>query len=87
MKHYLKLKSIKNGLELVFIWGLCSENLKIKDWLIDLRLGIIEKGVKLGVKIINDVSGLEYDSEPINILKKYKIPLSQIGRASCRERV
>ena len=35
---------------------------------------IMKKGIKYGVKIINDVSGLEYDSETINILKKYKIP-------------
>ena len=35
---------------------------------------IMEKGIKLGVKVINDVSGLNYDLETINILKKYKIP-------------
>tara|TARA_B100001093_G_scaffold226675_1_gene217212 strand:- start:1418 stop:2470 length:1053 start_codon:yes stop_codon:yes gene_type:complete len=35
---------------------------------------IMEKGIKQGIKIINDVSGLTYDSESINILKKYKIP-------------
>ena len=35
---------------------------------------IMEKGIKLGVKIINDVSGLSYDHETKNILKKYKIP-------------
>ena len=35
---------------------------------------IMKKGIKHGVKIINDVSGLEYDSETINVLKKYKIP-------------
>ncbi len=35
---------------------------------------IMKKGIKYGVKIINDVSGLEYDSETINTLKKYKIP-------------
>ena len=35
---------------------------------------IMEKGIKLGVKIINDVSGLNYDPETINILKKYKVP-------------
>ena len=31
---------------------------------------IMEKGIKLGVKIINDVSGLNYDPETKNILKK-----------------
>jgi dihydropteroate synthase len=35
---------------------------------------IMEKGIKLGVKIINDVSGLNYDSYTKNILKKYKTP-------------
>ena len=35
---------------------------------------IMEKGIKLGVKIINDVSGLNYDSKTLNILKKYQIP-------------
>ena len=35
---------------------------------------IMEKGIKLGVKIINDVSGLSYDLKTINILKKYKTP-------------
>ena len=34
----------------------------------------MEKGIKLGVKIINDVSGLNYDPKTINVLKKYKIP-------------
>ena len=34
----------------------------------------MEKGIKQGVKIINDVSGLSYDRDSINILKKYKIP-------------
>ncbi len=35
---------------------------------------IMEKGIKLGVKLINDVSGLGYDRNTLNILKKYKIP-------------
>jgi len=35
---------------------------------------IMEKGIKLGVKIINDISGLNYDSKTKYILKKYKIP-------------
>jgi dihydropteroate synthase len=34
----------------------------------------MEKGLKCGVKIINDVSGLSYDVKTVNILKKYKIP-------------
>ncbi len=35
---------------------------------------IMEKGINLGVKLINDVSGLNYDKNSINILKRYKIP-------------
>ena len=35
---------------------------------------IMEKGINLGVKLINDVSGLNYDKNSIYILKKYKIP-------------
>ena len=35
---------------------------------------IMENGIKLGVKLINDVSGLSYDPKTINILKKYKTP-------------
>ena len=34
----------------------------------------MEKGIKYGVKIINDVSGINYDLNTLNILKKYKIP-------------
>jgi dihydropteroate synthase len=35
---------------------------------------IMERGIKLGVKIVNDVSGLNYDHNTKNIIKKYKIP-------------
>ena len=35
---------------------------------------IMEKGINLGVKLINDVSGLDYDQNSVNILKKYKVP-------------
>ena len=35
---------------------------------------IIEKGIKLNIKIVNDVSGLEFDKKTKNILKKYKTP-------------
>ena len=35
---------------------------------------IMEKGIFLGVKLINDISGLNYDEKSIYILKKYKIP-------------
>ena len=35
---------------------------------------IMEKGIKSGVKLINDVSGLSFDKNSIKVLKKYKIP-------------
>ncbi len=35
---------------------------------------IMIKGVDLGVKLINDVSGLEFDSQTLSILKKFKVP-------------
>jgi dihydropteroate synthase len=35
---------------------------------------IMSKGIKMGVKLINDVSGLSYDPETINVLKKHKTP-------------
>ena len=34
----------------------------------------MEKGIKLGIKLINDISGLKFDARTINIIKKYKIP-------------
>ena len=35
---------------------------------------IMERGIKFGVKLINDVSGLNFDKNTIKILKKYKTP-------------
>ena len=35
---------------------------------------VMKKGIKSGVKLINDISGLNYDTQTIKILKKYKIP-------------
>jgi len=35
---------------------------------------IMSKGIKIGIKIINDVSGLSYDTKTIDVLKKNKIP-------------
>ena len=34
----------------------------------------MNKGVKIGIKLINDVSGLSYDSKTIEVLKKNKSP-------------
>ena len=35
---------------------------------------IMEKGIRIGVKLINDISGLKYDKKSISVLKKYKTP-------------
>jgi dihydropteroate synthase len=51
-----------------------SANKKIPISLDTRKSEIMKKGIKLGVKIINDVSGLNYDLETINVLKKYNTP-------------
>jgi len=38
------------------------------------KADIMSKGIKIGIKLINDVSGLSYDSKTIDILKKNKSP-------------
>ena len=38
------------------------------------KAGIMSKGIKMGIKLINDVSGLSYDSKTIDLLKKTKSP-------------
>ena len=35
---------------------------------------IMDKGIKIGVKLINDISGLNYDPKTIDVLKKNKCP-------------
>ena len=35
---------------------------------------VMERGIKAGIKLINDVSGLKYDKKSISILKKYNTP-------------
>jgi dihydropteroate synthase len=35
---------------------------------------IMSKGIKIGIKLINDVSGLNFDSKTIDVLKKNKSP-------------
>ncbi len=60
-------------------WNRINKILKILSKKIPLSLdtrksNIMEKGIKLGVKLINDVSGLSYDSNTFSVLKKYKIP-------------
>ena len=49
-------------------------NKKIPISLDTRKSNIMKNGIKLGVNLINDVSGLIYDKDTINVLKKYKIP-------------
>ena len=67
------------GIDLTIEWNRVNKTLKSICKKIPISLDtrkseIMEKGIKLGVKIINDVSGLNYDPKTINVLKKYKIP-------------
>jgi len=39
------------------------------------KSSIMENGIRMGVKLINDVSGLSYDPKTINILKSIKFHL------------
>ena len=68
-------KTIKTKLE----WKRINKILKLIANKIPISLDtrkseIMEKGLKLGVKMINDVSGLNYDYKTKNILKRYKTP-------------
>ena len=68
-------KSIDQNLE----WKRIEKILKALKKKIPISLDtrkaeIMKRGINLNVKIINDVSGLSYDPESINILKRYKIP-------------
>ena len=38
------------------------------------KANIMSKGIQIGIKLINDVSGLSYDSKTIDVLKKNKTP-------------
>ena len=68
-------KAIKENLE----WSRISKILKLVSKKMPLSLdtrksNIMKRGIQLGVKLINDVSGINYDTETINVLKKYKTP-------------
>ena len=68
-------KSISTKIEWKRIENILKKIDKKKIISLDTRKSeIMEKGIKLGVKLINDVSGLNYDKNSINILKKYKTP-------------
>ncbi len=67
-------KAINNKLEWKRIEKFIkSANKKIPISLDTRKSDVMKKGIKYGVKIINDVSGLNYDIKTINVLKKYKI--------------
>ncbi len=69
-------KTVKESLE----WSRISKILKllIKKKIplsLDTRKSnIMKKGIDLGVQLINDVSGLNFDINTIDVLKKYKVP-------------
>ncbi len=68
-------KAVENKVE----WKRIEKIIKMTSKKIPISLDtrkseIMKKGIKYGVKIINDVSGLDYDSKTINVLKKNKIP-------------
>ena len=69
-----------NAINIKLEWSRIEKIIKFISKKIPLSLDtrkseIMEKGIKLGIKMINDVSGLSYDVKTIDILKKYKIPL------------
>ena len=68
-------KSVSNKAE----WNRIKKILKRINKKISLSLDtrkseIMEKGIKNGVRLINDISGLSYDKSTIKILKKYNKP-------------
>jgi dihydropteroate synthase len=68
-------KTISNKKELARIEKTIKKISKNIPLSLDTRKSeIMEKGIKIGVKLINDVSGLEYDPKTINVLRKYKTP-------------
>ena len=68
-------KAVNSKVEWNRIKEILKKNCKKKIISLDTRKSeIMEKGIILGVKLINDVSGLNYDKNSIKILKKYNIP-------------
>ena len=68
-------KAVKSNIEWNRVKKILKEFSKKKLISLDTRKSdIMENGIKQGVKIINDVSGLNYDKKSIHILKKYKTP-------------
>ena len=68
-------KNINENLEWKRIGGILKLICKKIPISLDTRKSnIMRKGIKFGVKLINDISGLNFDSESIKVLKEYKIP-------------
>jgi dihydropteroate synthase len=60
-------------------WSRIKKIIKVLGKKIPLSLDtrkadIMNKGIKIGIKLINDVSGLNYDLKTIDVLKKNKTP-------------
>ncbi len=62
----LEWNRIKNVLKLI--------SMKIPISLDTRKSEIMTKGIELGIKIINDISGLRHDSKTLYVLRNYKIP-------------
>jgi len=68
-------KIIKSKIEWKRIFPTIKKfNKKIALSLDTRKSEIMEKGIRIGVKLINDISGLKYDKKSISVLKKYKTP-------------
>ncbi len=68
-------KSVDKDLEWKRIEKILSSISKKIPISLDTRKSeIMRKGIYYGVKVINDVSGLSYDSKTIDVLKELKIP-------------
>ena len=69
-------KEVKANIEWQRVLPTLSKVKKMKKFIsLDTRKSIVmEKGIKNKVNLINDVSGLEYDQNTINVLKRTKIP-------------
>ena len=68
-----------NAVNIKLEWSRIEKIIKFISKKIPLSLDtrkseVMERSIKLGVKMINDVSGLSYDDKTIDIIKKYKIP-------------
>ena len=67
-----KIKEVQEWNRIKSILKLVTKKIPIS---LDTRKSkIMIKGINLGVKVINDVSGLNFDSKTIDVLKKSKIP-------------